>query len=106
MTMRARSAVLPALAAAMLLGGCAVYPDGSLGPLPAAPPPGVTVPPPAPPVVYAPPSYGYAASPGVPVQVVPVAPPVVVSPSVSLGIGWGVGYWAPWGYWGRPHRRW
>ncbi len=107
-----RAAVLPGLAAAMLLGGCAVYPDGSLGPLPSAPPPGITVPPPAPPVIYAPPAYGYAPSPGVPIQVVPVAPPppVVVAPSVSLGIGWGVGwgrpYWGPRGYWGRPYRRW
>ena len=102
---------LPAIAIAALLGGCAVYPDGSLGPLPPAGP----VYQPAPPVAYAPayapPLYGYGASDGVPVYVAP-PPPVVVSPSISLGFGWGRGWgWGGRGdYWrGRPyyrHRHW
>lgn len=102
--------ILPGLVALTLLGGCAVYPDGTLGPLPPAPPPGVVIPPPAPPVAYAPPVYGYGApaEQGVPVYVVPQAPPpVVVTPSIGIGIGWGWG-WGGHGYWGRPYygRRW
>jgi hypothetical protein len=87
-----------------LLGGCAVYPDGRIGPLPPSPPPGVHVPPPAPPVVYAPPAYAWPAEPGVPVYVVPTPPPppVVVTPSIGIGIGLGWGR----GHWGRPYRHW
>lgn len=86
-----------------LLAGCAVYPDGRIGPLPPMPPAGVYVPPPAPPVAYVPPAYAYPAQPGVPVYVAPVAPPpVVVTPSIGIGIGVGWGR----GYWGRPYRRW
>lgn len=102
--------LLPGLALPILLGGCAVYPDGSIGPLPPVAPAGTYAPAPAPPVVYAPPAYGY--QPGVPIQVVPVAPPppVVVAPSIGIGLGfgWGRGYWGPpRGYWGRPYyRRW
>src|SRR5690606_16389675 len=74
--------LLPGLAVCALLGGCAVHPDGTIGPLPPAPPPGVVVAPPVHAVPYAPPAYGYG-QPGVPVYVVPqpVPPPVVVSPS-------------------------
>jgi len=85
--------ILAAAAVAMLLGSCAVYPDGSLGPLPPAPPAAVY---PPPPVGYAPPVYGYAEGP--PVYVAP--PPVVVTPQIGLGF-----YWGPRGYWGRPYRR-
>lgn len=98
---------LPVAVLAASLGGCAVYPDGTLGPLPPVPP----VPPAAyyapPPVAYAPPVY--ATGEGVPVYVVPPPPPVVVSPSIGLGFYWGPrGWWGP-GYYGRPHyrgRRW
>ena len=88
------SRILPVLCIGLLLGGCAVYPDGSIGPLPPAPPAGVYVPPPAPPVAYAPPVYGYGTGGGVPVYVVPQPAPVYVAPSVSVGIGlgWGRGY--------------
>lgn len=102
------AAILPAL----LLAGCAVYPDGSIGPLPAAPPPGVyaaPLPAYAPPA-YAPPPYGYAgAAPGAPIYYVPPAPPppVVVTPSIGLGFYWGpCGTYGGRGYWGRPYRRW
>jgi hypothetical protein len=92
---------VPVLAA--LLGGCAVYPDGTLGPLPPVPTAGYYAPPP---VAYAPPIY--ATGEGVPVYVAP-PPPVVVSPSIGLGFYWGPrGWWGP-GYYGRPHyrgRRW
>lgn len=94
---------LAACAAALMLAGCAVYPDGTLGPLPPAPPPGVYVPAP-PPVAYAPPAYAYGDAPGVPIYVVPAAPPpppVAVYPSFSIGLGWGWGA----GYWGGPYRR-
>ncbi|CAH0204474.1 hypothetical protein [Roseomonas sp. CECT 9278] len=104
--------VLTALAC-LLLGGCVVYPDGSLGPVPA---PGVPIPAPVPPVAYAPPVYGHGYDvpyQGVPTYVVPAPapPPVVVAPAVGIGVGlgWGRGYWGPrpGGYWGRPYyRRW
>lgn len=101
------------LACMLLLGGCVVHPDGSLGPVP---PPGAFIPPPAPPIAYAPPVYGYGydggPQQGVPIYVVPAPPPppVYVAPSVGIGIGlgWGRGYWGPRaGYRGRPYyRRW
>jgi len=94
---------LPCLALAALLGGCAVYPDGTLGPLPAPQPAPYYAPPP---VAYAPPVY--APGEGVPVYVAPAPPPVVVAPSVGLGITFGPrGWWGP-GYYGRPYyrRRW
>lgn len=100
---------LTAVTLAGLLGGCAVYPDGSLGPVPSPRPAVVYAPPP---VAYAPPAYGYGYSEGPPVYYVPPpppAPPVVVSPSISLGFGWGGrGYYGGGGYWGgRPYyRRW
>jgi hypothetical protein len=95
---------LAVMALPALLAGCAVYPDGSLGPLPPAAPAGVYVPPP--PVAYAPPVYGYGDAP--PVYYMPPAPPpVVVSPSIGLGFYWGPrGYYGGRGYWGRPYRRW
>ena len=98
------SRFLPCLGLAALLGGCAVYPDGSLGPLPPAAPAGVYVPPPAPAVPYAPPAYAYPGGEGASVYYVPpAAPPVVVSPSIGLGFYWGPrGYWGP-GYYGRPY---
>ncbi|WP_198371602.1 hypothetical protein [Roseomonas rosulenta] len=106
-----------AIACLLLLGGCVVYPDGSIGPVP---PPGATIPPPVPPIAYAPPVYGdgYGVAPqqGVPIYVVPAPqpPPLVVTPSIGIGLGWGWGggwgggYWgARPGYWGRPYyRRW
>ena len=82
---------LAALAVTTLLGGCAVYPDGSLGPLPPGPPVAYA----PPPVGYAPPAYGY---PPPPVYYAP--PPVVVTPQIGLGF-----YWGPRGYYGRPYRR-
>lgn len=109
----------PALAVLLpvALGGCVQYPDGTWGPPPVAQPAVAYAPPPGPPVLYSPPSYGYY--PGAPVYVVPAPqpPPVVVAPSVGIGIGlgWGRGYWGPGyygrpgGYWGRPggyYRRW
>lgn len=88
--------ILAALALPAVLAGCAVYPDGSLGPLPPA---GVYAPPP---VAYGPPVYGYGEPP--PVYYAP--PPVVVSPSIGLGFHWGPrGYYGGRG-WGRPYRRW
>ncbi len=91
---------LTGLALAVLLGGCVQYPNGTWGPLPPAPPPGVTVAPPA--VAYTPPVYGYGYGPppgqGVPIYVVPQAPPpvVVAPPAISLGFAFGPG-----GYYGR-----
>lgn len=89
------------LCAALSLGGCAVYPDGSLGPLPPAP---VAAPPP---VAYAPPAYAYA--PPAPTYYAPPAyyapAPVVVAPSIGLGFTWGRGYGWGRGYYGYG-RRW
>jgi hypothetical protein len=104
--------LLVAMAIPLLVGACAVYPDGTIGPLPPVPPPGIYAPPPGPPVGYAPPVYGYeGASPGAPIYYVPPPPPpVVVSPSIGLGFYWGPrGYYGGRGYWGRPYshgRRW
>jgi hypothetical protein len=103
--------LLAAVAIPLLLGGCAVYPDGSLGPLPPAPP-AYYAPPPGPPMGYAPPAYGYeGAYPGAPIYYVPPPPPpVVVAPSIGLGFTWGPrGYYGGRGYGGRPYyhgRRW
>ena len=97
--------ILPCLGLAALLGGCAVYPNGAIGPLPPVAPAGVYAPPP--PVAYAPPAYGYAPAEGAPVYYVP-PPPVVVAPSVGIGLSWGSGwgyYGGPRGYWGRPYYR-
>ncbi|MBP0463126.1 hypothetical protein J5Y09_04320 [Roseomonas sp. PWR1] len=92
---------LIACAAALTLAGCAIYPDGRIGPLPPAPPAGIYAPAPAP-LAYAPPAYGYGDAPGVPIYVVPQAPPpVAVYPSFGIGLGWGWGG----GYWGGPYRR-
>ena len=73
---------LAAFALTTMLGGCVVYPDGGIGPLPPA---GYDAPPPS--IVYAPPAYGYAAPP----------PPVIVAARHV--------YRVPRGYWGRPYRR-